>query len=78
LGISNTNTITAGNTTVKSPGQSGNGQSGSGQKGGFFFSALAGMAVPAIISAIAGSGKSGSGFSHYKPKKQKNNYKYFK
>ena len=59
-------------------GQSGNGQSGSGQKGGFFLSALAGIAIPAIISAIAGGGKSGSGYTHYKPKKQKNKYEYLK
>jgi hypothetical protein len=53
-----------------------NGQSGKGQKGGFFLSALAGMVVPAIISAIAGQG--GSGFSPYKPQKQKNKYAYLK
>jgi len=56
----------------------GSGQSGSGQKGGFFLSALAGIAIPAIISAIAGGGKSGSGYTHYKPKKQKNKYEYLK
>ena len=59
-------------------GQSGTGQKGSGQKGGFFLSALAGVAIPAIISAIAGSGKSGSGYTHYKPKQKKNNYGYLK
>jgi len=59
-------------------GQSGTGQKGSGQKGGFFLSALAGVAIPAIISAIAGSGKSGSGYTHYKPKQKKNKYDYLK
>ena len=56
----------------------GSGQSGSGQQGGFFLSALAGVAIPAIISAISGSGQGGSGFSPYKPKKQKNRYAYLK
>ena len=56
----------------------GSGQSGSGQKGGFFLSALAGVAIPAIISAISGSGQGGAGFSPYKPKKQKNRYAYLK
>jgi len=55
----------------------GSGQSGSGQKGGFL-SALAGVAIPAIISAISGSGQGGASFSPYKPKKQKNRYAYLK
>ena len=60
------------------PGQPGSGQSGSGQQGGFFLSALAGVAIPAIISAISGRGQGGAGFSPYKPKKQKNKYAYLK
>jgi len=58
--------------------RTGSGQSGSGQSGGFFLSALAGIAIPAIISAISGSGQSGSGsgFTHYKPKQKKNNFSY--
>ena len=56
----------------------GSGQSGSGQKGDFFLSALAGMAIPAIISAISGSGQSGSGYTHYKSKLKNNKYGYLK